>query len=190
MLVPTVAYAYDIGTKPYLPWDLDAEKTIYVYVRSDSEISQNKQAIISDVILSKHQIVVNDKIYFQGWQGALDQIAYSDDVSIQLVFTEYFRPNSILINLKDTQSKYDGYTNFALKHNKIIQSYVTIYDSQNLKDAEFEKILRHEMGHGLGLAHSESINDIMYPVLTMSNPYISNNYITFDNVSGLNMLYS
>ncbi|MFB5628065.1 MAG: matrixin family metalloprotease [Nitrosarchaeum sp.] len=185
LLIPNIAFAETLETFVFLPWILDSHKTLYVMVNSSSDISSTKQQIIQDVILSKKQFTVDNKIYFKGWQGALDQINYFDNIPIKIVFTDDFRKSNLIsIDLNDRLSNYDGFTKFELHHNKIITSNITIYNFKNLSDSEFEKILQHEFGHSLGLAHSNDVEDIMYGVLPMTNPYIS-----YDNVSALDRLY-
>lgn len=135
--------------------------------------------------MSEKSVMLDDQNYFEGWQGALDQIPYSDNTPIKLVFTDNTKsPSTILINLVDESSKFDGFTKFDLNKNKIVKSHVTIYNSKNLNDIDFKKILCHEFGHGLGLAHSKNIHDIMFPITEQSNPYISH-----DDLSALSLLY-
>ena len=135
--------------------------------------------------MSEKSVILNDQNYFEGWQGALDQIPYSDNTPIRLVFTDDEKSsNTILVNLVDESSKFDGFTKFTLNKNKTSKSSITIYDSKNLNDVDFKKILCHEFGHGLGLAHSKNINDIMFPFVEQSNPYISP-----DDLSALSLLY-
>jgi len=39
--------------------------------------------------------------------------------------------------------------------------------------AALETIVRHELGHALGLAHSTATEDLMYPIIKTNFPYIS-----------------
>lgn len=186
IISPSIAIAEEVETKPYKPWDLESEKTLHILINSDSEISESKKRIINEVIMSDKTVMINHENYFIGWKSALEQIPYSDNMPIKLAFTDDEKSaNIISINFKDESSEFDGYTKFELNNNKIVKSHITIYNSNNLSDVEFEKILRHEFGHGLGLAHSENINDIMYPILDQTNIYITN-----DNISALSILYA
>ncbi len=191
IIYPNIAIAEETETSQDLPWDLKSQKTLYVLINSESEISENKKAIINDVIMSEKSVMLDNQNYFKGWQGALNKIQYSDNTPIRLIFTDNEKPtNMILINLEDEptefdgSSEFDGFTKFDLYENKIVKSHIVIYNSKNLNDVEFETLLRHEFGHSLGLSHSENINDLMYPVLDRSNPYISN-----EDVSVLSSLY-
>ncbi len=38
VICPAMAFAEEIETKAYLPWDLDSQKTIHVLINSESEI--------------------------------------------------------------------------------------------------------------------------------------------------------
>ena len=184
-LCPPIALAEEMVTQVYLPWNLDSQKTIYVLINSESEITENKKAIIDNVIMSEKSILLDNQNYFEGWQGALDQINYADNLKVKLVFTDTEKlENMILINLKNESSEFDGYTTYDLNQNKIIKSYVSIYNSENLSDEDFEKILRHEFGHSLGLAHSRNIDDIMSALLPTSNQYVSN-----EDISALSFLF-
>ncbi|MBI5859630.1 MAG: matrixin family metalloprotease, partial [Nitrosarchaeum sp.] len=46
-------------------------------------------------------------------------------------------------------------------------------------------ILRHELGHAFGLAHSQNLDDLMYPEVKTNYPYISP-----CDVHGINELYN
>ncbi len=174
ILCPHIALAEEMPTQAYLPWSLNSQKIIYVLVNSESEITENKKAIINAVIMSDKSIRFYTQHHFEGWQGALNQIDYADNLPVKLVFTDNEKSeNMILINLKDESSEFDGFTTYDLNQNKITKSYVAIYNSKNLTDEDFEKILRHEFGHSLGLAHSQNINDVMFNIIPSSNPYIS-----------------
>lgn len=191
IIYPNIAIAEETETNKALPWDLKSQKTLYVLINSESEISESKKAIINDVIMSEKSVMLDNQNNFKGWQGALNQIHYSDNTPIKLIFTDNEKPtNMIIINLEDEptefddSSEFDGFTKFDLYENKIVKSHIVIYNTKNLNDVEFETLLRHEFGHSLGLAHSENINNVMFPLLDQSNPYITN-----DNISALSLLY-
>ena len=117
-----MAFAEEIETKAYLPWDLDSQKTIHVLINSESEITDGKKIIIDEVIMSEKSVMLDNQKYFEGWQGALNQINYSDNTPIRLVFTDNEKPtNMILINLEDLTSKseFNGFTKYELNKNKI-----------------------------------------------------------------------
>ena len=191
IIYPNIAIAEETETNKDLPWDLKSQKTLYVLINSESEISESKKAIINDVIMSEKSVMLDNQNNFKGWQGALNQIHYSDNTPIRLIFTDNEKPtNMIIINLEDEptefddSSEFDGFTKFDLYENKIVKSHIVIYNTKNLNDVEFETLLRHEFGHSLGLAHSENINNVMFPLLDQSNPYITN-----DDISALSLLY-
>ena len=56
---------------------------------------------------------------------------------------------------------------------QILKARITIYDVDELTDAEFTTIVRHEFGHALGLAHSSASDDLMYPTIQTDNALIS-----------------
>ncbi|MEO2221047.1 MAG: matrixin family metalloprotease, partial [Nitrosopumilus sp.] len=72
----------------------------------------------------------------------------------------------------------DGYSGFTKSiadetQNQILKSEITIFDASSITNADLEKLLRHEFGHAIGLAHSSAIEDLMYPTIEMEYPYIS-----------------
>ena len=56
---------------------------------------------------------------------------------------------------------------------QILKARITIYNVDELSDAEFITITRHEFGHALGLAHSTATDDLMYPTIQEDNALIS-----------------
>lgn len=72
----------------------------------------------------------------------------------------------------------DGYSGFTKSiadesQNQILKSEITIYEVDKLSNAQFEAILRHELGHALGLAYSTAPEDLMHPTIETEFPYIS-----------------
>lgn len=115
------------------------------------------------------------------WRKADDRIQYkfvknSADADIAVVFVE---------NLGDEyEENYLGLTNYDTNRNKQIEfSKVQVSliknGNEKISAGEIKATIIHELGHALGLGHSESENDLMYP-------YISSDHtseMTYDELS-------
>ena len=84
--------------------------------------------------------------------------------------------------------KYDenylGLTDYELgKNNRIIRSFIEIsmlkFDDKNISDGEVKSTIIHELGHALGLGHSNNHVDLMYPYISED----SSNKLTYIELS-------
>ena len=74
--------------------------------------------------------------------------------------------------------KYDGYTGYAKiiasnSRPQILKSVITIYRVDALTDSQLALMIRHELGHALGLTDYDNPDDLMYPFILGNLPYIS-----------------
>ncbi|MBI4130956.1 MAG: matrixin family metalloprotease [Nitrosarchaeum sp.] len=80
----------------------------------------------------------------------------------------------ILTNLSNSDG-YSAYTNSIVDevNHQILKSTITIYNIDKISLEDLKTLVRHELGHGFGLAHSTATEDLMAPVITTDYPYIS-----------------
>lgn len=166
--------------------------TMNVNILAPDNISPEKIQTVTDTITSIKKIEVKDSIiqksskilsstYYLGWKGALnsienrgDFIKYQLPLEFNIIKSEDLEGDVIitLSTLKDP-SGYTGFTKSVVDGNEILKSYITIFDTQNLTEEDLATITRHEFGHALGLGHSTAREDLMAPMIDMTNPYIS-----------------
>ncbi|MEX1054102.1 MAG: histidine kinase dimerization/phospho-acceptor domain-containing protein, partial [Nitrosopumilaceae archaeon] len=165
----------------WLSWRLVDGTILHINV-IDASKHLGKLDLIKEVVLSEQSIQIDDSLlhkgpkgltstYYVGWAGALAK-ASEDPVEFYIpykldVIESTKGAGDITIMLVNEQSGdgYSGYTKSIAdpSQNQILKSYITIYEVDKLSDEQFKTILRHELGHAFGLAHSSATEDLMHP---------------------------
>jgi len=172
-------------------WNIVPGSALTVNIVNSDLLDDDKILSIKEAITSYKTKLIDDSIahkgpkgtssmYYLGWTGSLKDAA-------ELYRTKYPIPNNfdiieskrgegdiviLLSKVKDTDG-YAGFTKSTVDGNEILKIHITIYDVNNLSDNQLSAIMRHEMGHALGLAHSTAPEDLMAPELNTNIPYIS-----------------
>lgn len=175
----------------WLSWRLVEGEALYINALNSKKY-QDRIDVIKQVILSEESMEIDNSFlhkgapgttstYYMGWRGALLDASQSP--------TEFYIPinleiigssggeGDITIELTNLKSG-DGYSGLTRSiadesQNQILKSHITVYEIDNLSDNQLKTVLRHEMGHALGLAHSTAPEDLMAPTATTEFPYIS-----------------
>jgi len=170
-----------------IPWHLASDQTIKVNIINSESVSSHKINIIRDAILSKQIVNINsdsqgespDIVYYAGWEAAL--VHASEKSTKFFIPTKFSVTESsddignitiILSHLKNEEG-YLGFTKLKIDNDQIVKATMTIYDIDNLSDADLSTITKHEFGHALGLGHSASGNDLMHDTIDTKFSYIS-----------------
>lgn len=173
----------------YKLWKLVEDQKLHVGIVNEANVSKEKLDLIKDAIMSKESVVISDlafhkdpkdsfSTYYKGWEGALEQASLHDTkyhIPTEFEIHENTNGGDIIIELsgqKDVDG-FTGFTNSITRDNQILKSEITIYDVNNLADEQLATIIRHEMGHAIGLAHSTAPEDLMYPSIQSDHRYIS-----------------
>ena len=175
----------------WLSWRLVKDDILHIIIVNSDKYPE-KVEIIKNTIQSTESIEIDDSLlhkgppgvtstYYLGWKGALEEASGTS--------TKFFIPKNlevlesnrgegdIIITLTDQKSG-DGYSGFTKSiadetQNQILKSQITIYEISQLTDNQLSTIVRHELGHAFGLAHSTAPEDLMYPTIETEYPYIS-----------------
>ena len=175
----------------WLTWRIVKGDPFHVNLYDSELITDEISNGISDVVMSLETVEIDDSllhkgpagkssVYYKGWNGALNSISLDTFFplpdSLQFRVTDR-KDGQILIKLTEKSSPdgYSGYTTSLVDQsaNQILKSTITIYNADKLSIKELKTIVRHELGHGFGLAHSSAPEDLMHQEIKTEYPYIS-----------------
>ena len=178
------------STMTNLPLDIKADQTLYVIIKAEPSVSIEKIQIVKDAVMSNHSFTKDGKKFYEGWQGALraseHHTMFHMPVNLEIANSAN---NHVKVTITLTSSKsdlgYSGYTSFSEYHKMLENTHIVIYETDKLSDGDLAAIARHEFGHALGLGHSSSSSDLMYPNVDQRSAFISEY-----NVEALSTLYN
>lgn len=158
-------------------WQPMNENIIPVLVVRDAAVDQNHINIVENVINSK-EVKKNERPLYLGWNEGIKEISKEFDVKIPILEIRHTldKSESIVIYLTSKENKegFDGYTNLHYNDKKEIKkAMISIYNADELNKSQIESIVRHEIGHAVGLSHTNAKNDLMRPIIDMNYSLIS-----------------
>ena len=174
-LIPITAFAQSDNTIEVLvPWSEKNDDMLKVSIINKAGLPEDKIMIIKKVMESDKYYEENGQIFFEGWTGALKSIDSSTVKKFDITVSEKMKGGDIVIELlNERHPAYSGWTTPQYVGNHMVTSTIQIYDSQNISSAQLENLVRHELGHALGLGHSNVQQDIMYESMGTTQKFIS-----------------
>ena len=177
IFVPLEVWAEDGGQWSELrAWGEVKDNKIPVLVIRDAKVSVKQVDIVEYIINAKE--VNSKRTLFLGWNEGIKKVSESFGVEVPTLQVQYTlnSTEAIIIHLMDKTSNegYDGYTNLFYDQNgKIQKAFIRIYNVDELNNIQLKIIIRHELGHALGLGHTNSKNDLMQSIINMNYNAIS-----------------
>jgi predicted Zn-dependent protease len=188
---------------PLSSWFLVKGDTLRINVVNGEDYPE-KTYIVRKVIYS-NQVVSNDinaigkgeKTYYLGWQNALETAATQETTryipqKFQIISSEKGE-GDITITFSPLQNGDGklGSTKILVDNfrNEILKAHITVYQVDEISDQTIEAVIRHEIGHALGLPHAMASNDLMNASFSIDRAYISecdiNGIVTLYNEKNL-----
>jgi len=189
----------DQTSLPLSSWFLVKGDTLRINIVNGDDYPE-KNSIVRKVVYS-NQIVSNDvsiigkstKTYYLGWQNALETAATQETTrhipqKFQIISSEKGE-GDITITFSPLQNGDGklGSTKILVDsfRNEILKAHITVYQVNEISDQTVEAVIRHELGHALGLPHAMSSRDLMNSSFSVENAYISE-----CDINGIVTLYS
>lgn len=157
---------------------------------SGRALNDERIELIKDVLLDTEPMDIDNSLlhkglkgtvstHYKGWTGAMLAAAETPtQFSIPVEF-EVSEGGIGDINIKlESAINPDGFSGWTSSivdeiNNQILKSDITIYQTNDYSDNQLAAVVRHEVGHALGLAHATAPEDLMAPTMTTEFPYIS-----------------
>ena len=166
----------------WISWKITSGDLFHIHVLASPLVTDERMKVMRDVIFSNQTITIGNSIYYKGWEGALQEASqkhtkFPIPLDFHTIMTDAGTGN-IIIKLTDLENP-DGYTAYTksitdASNHQILKSEITIYKADKLSDGELALMLRHELGHSFGLAHSDEPSDLMHATIDpQQGQYIS-----------------
>ena len=173
----------------WIAWRIPEEGVIRVTV-SGPALTDERFELTKSTFLDTEEMEIDNSllhkgpkgttsIHYTGWAGAMLAAAETPTQFPIPVRFEVTEGGIGDINIKlESSINPDGFSGWTTAivdevNNQILKSDITIYQTQDYTDNQFLGIMRHEIGHALGLAHSSAPEDLMAPRMITEFPYIS-----------------
>jgi len=189
VLLPINAKGSELVTiNTFLPWKIQDDKTLQVSIIKETPLSPDQIKSIKKAITGFGTIKFDDTVAYVSWQEALETTSdYKTKLSMPAIamVNDNNMESDITITITDEKNAegYSGQTTHVVDNNELVKSNITIYDINNIPLYQISSITRHEFGHALGLAHSNSPDNLMYNIVYLSS------YVTDCDVNTLLALY-
>ena len=168
-----------VNTMTNLPLDMKSDSILKVSIKADPSIPYQKVTSIKDAILSTNKFTKDGKVYYEGWQGALYEASQHHaklpmPTKLQIVDSLGDQGGlSINLSLAKENNGFVGWTTFEINDQHLTNVAIVIFDVNQLDDDQLKALTKHELGHGLGLAHSDDPDDLMYDTVSTKHSSIS-----------------
>lgn len=147
--------------------------------------------IDNSFIKQKSEYVDNFRQALEIWESSTNNlitffVTTSPDANIMIEWVPSLKEKAT-DTLGNTDLKFINISEFGLIKNAKIE-LLTKSDSRQLSETDMINLALHEIGHALGLSHSNDENDIMYPVLIVPSKEIKK--ISISEIQKLQEIYS
>ena len=174
----------------WIAWRITEGEVLRITL-SGNALNDERIEIIKDVFLDTKPMDIDNSLlhkgpkgttstHYAGWAGAMLAAAETPtQFFIPVVFEITDKGGIGDINIKlENAINPDGFSGWTSSivdeiNNQILKSDITIYQTNDYSDNQLAAVVRHEVGHALGLAHSTAPEDLMAPTMTTEFPYIS-----------------
>jgi len=180
-LILTILFIPNISLAEKFEWNYSnswtsPDEVIPVVIKSGYNVPKVHLNSVTNVIYSDEIQSKNLENNYFGWNHAIQNHIEKTNQkipSLELI-KEVDSERYILINFTDRlNSIYDGHTKLYFKNELINHAVINIYNSEQLEEKQLESLLRHEIGHALGLGHTTNPWDLMYPSIKQKQDLIS-----------------
>ena len=181
-------------------WKIKPGEPLRVHIVNSDLVSEDKIDTIKEAILSEETVEIpNSELgkepadlvatYYVGWRGALqeasqEQTAFSVPTDFQISESDKTLGDvSIILSNQQQNDRSTSSTKLIVdeNENQLLKAHITIFDVKNLRNYDFEDIVRHEFAHAMGLKHQNQVN---------INLHEGHAYISQCNVDNIVKLYN